>query len=217
MAARSKMLVFVPLALICIVCFSKNSFSQKFKKVDNKVTFNGNTIEFAPQKPPDTVIVTDPVTGKEETKIHNWANPPIKVNGRTIHDVRDASKPKIKAKDKSLADYMVRNLKPEFEKLADGEYNLIISEVVIDRKGKVIYYENYGIQKIGADVDEKVTNKKPIVDKIEKLLSDGSLAFTPASINGKPVDYLISNTIGYTGGNIVVKDHKVQWTSIEEQ
>ncbi len=215
--AKIKMLVFVPLAVICIACFSKSAFSQKPKKEGNVMVYNGNTIEFAPQKPVDTTIVIDPLTGKEQREIHNWANPPMKVNARTIYDYRDAEKPKIKAKDKSLADYMVRNLKPEFEKLADGEYNLIISEVVIDKNGKVVYYENNGIQKIGADVDEKETNKKPIIDKIEELLSDSKLVFEPATLNGQPVDYLISNTIGYTGGDIVVKDHKLQWTSIEEQ
>ena len=221
-AAKSKMLVYLPLVLVCVFCFSKNIFSQKPIKQGNLLKYNGNTIEFAPPKPTTRDTCTDPKTGAIiSINTHNWADPPIKLNGNDIYESvgdNEISKPKIKSNDKSLADYLIRNLNSEFEQLADGKYNMIIGNVVINSQGKVVYYENKGIQKLGSDVDDAATNKKPIINKIEALLNDKNLEFSPAIYRGKPVDYLITNTIGYRNGeSIVVKKHKMHWDSIEEQ
>jgi len=138
------------------------TFAQQPKRVGNIAKSNGNTIEFEPQKKMTTDTMTD-AEGKQHIMRHDWANIPIKLNGEKIYTSRGemaVTKPRIKAKEISLADYLVKQLTPMLEQQADGEYNLIISNVIINAQGKVVYYENTGVQKIGADIDEKSTNKK---------------------------------------------------------
>ena len=195
------------------------SFAQQPKRVGNIAKWNGNTIEFEPQKKMTTDTMTD-AEGKQHIMRHDWANVPLKLNGQKLYTSggeMPATKPRIKAKETSLADYLVKQLTPVMEQQADGAYNLIISNVIINAQGKVVYYENTGIQKIGEDVDEKSTNKKLINNKIEAILKGNNLQFIPATYNGKAVAYLISNTIGYSGTAVVVKNHKVIWKSMEEQ
>ena len=209
----------VTTTVLLSIFLSATTLAQQPKRVGNIAKSNGNTIEFEPKKKNNADTMTD-ANGKQFIAHHDWANIPIKLNGEKIYSSGGemaATKPKINAKEASLADYLVKQLTPIMEQQADGEYNLIVSNVIINTQGKVVYYENTGMQKIGAAVDEKETNKKLINDKLEALLKGNNLQFIPATYNGKAVAYLISNTIGYSGTAVVVKNHKVIWKSMEEQ
>jgi len=63
--AKSKLLLVLPLTVVCLLLFTENSFSAKFSRQGNIVKYRGNTIELSQQLPPDTVIVLDPSTGKQ--------------------------------------------------------------------------------------------------------------------------------------------------------
>src|ERR1035437_535461 len=85
-ASKIKMLVFIPLALVCIICFSKNSFSQKFDRKGNIVTYRGNTFEYYQNPKVDTQKILDPVTGKWITRIITREPIPVKMNGNKIYN-----------------------------------------------------------------------------------------------------------------------------------
>ncbi len=111
----------------------------------------------------------------------------------------------------------MRNLEPELTKLDNGDYFLIVTNVVITSKGKIVYFENDGIYKIGGGADDTKW-KKEIDNKISTIMNSSAISFEPARLNGKPVNYVISNTVGYANGqNIEVRDHKVKWYRIKEQ
>ncbi len=161
-AARAKMLVFVPLALVCIVCFSKNAFSQKFERNGNKVTYRGNTFELS-EPSYDTVILIDPVTANEITKIMQHDPSPIKMNGKTIQQNVDKN-PYFTGSDKDLRDYLLRNMKDALSKLPNGQYRLDISNIVIDENGKVAYFDYSEMQRIKtSDEVKNVTPSKGVV------------------------------------------------------
>jgi len=221
-AAKNKMLVCLQLVLICILCFSKNSFSQKPERQGNILKYNGNIIEFAKPKPQSSIEEKDSVTGKTHTQKINWADPPIKLNGEKIYEYvysKNVSKPTITGNDKSLCNYVMRNMETEFAKLKNGEYFLVISNVIINTKGSIVYFENDGIFHVGAEIDKTQKLVKEIDAKLYNLLNNSEISFQPAMLNGSPVNYLISNTVGYTNGETTfrVKDHKVKWYRIEEQ
>ena len=138
-AAKTKMLVFVPLAVVCIVCFSKNGFSQKFEKNGNTVTYKGNKFELSGPLA-DTISLTDPVTGKEKTMITKRDPVPVSMNGVTVQTKVD--KPAyFKESETNLRAYLLKHLKKELENLKDGNYSLNISDVVVDEHGKVVYFK----------------------------------------------------------------------------
>ncbi len=124
---------------------------------------------------------------------------------------------KFKSHDISLAAYIFNNIKTELEKLNNGAYFITITNVVINAAGKIVYFENKGVFKIGGGIDEQIKQKQQINNKIAKLM-DKTVSFEPATQNGKMVAYLISNTFGYRNGeNITVINHKAEWKSIDEQ
>ncbi len=215
-ASRVKMLVFIPLTIACIVCFSKNSYSNRPKKHGNVIEYNGNTIELLPPKKPDSYLYKDPETGKSYRKPIEWPNPPIKLNGQKIYNPdqdKNVTKPEMKGKYTSIAAYLLQNARKEFEQLADGDYFILISKVVVDEKGKVVYFENEGIFQDKEDMDKQPRQKKLVDKKLNALMDDAPVSI-PASCDGKPVayliDYLFTFTYGYESPSfLTVKEHKI--------
>ena len=153
-AAKTKMLVFMPLAVVCIVCFSKNSFSQKFEKNGNTVTYKGNKFELSDPKQ-DTMSIIDPVTGKENTVVARLAPKPVKMNGKQIPADVD-KQPYFTGSDDGLRAYVLKRLRKELDKLDDGMYELDISNIVIDETGKIVYFDFAGVR--GNKLDDGTTS-----------------------------------------------------------
>lgn len=204
-ASRIKMLVLAPLALVCIVCFSKNSVAQQFERKGNKVTYRGNIFEYNGDKEVDTQIITDPVTGTEMTRLITKDPVPVKMNGATIYGTYMTAKaelPEAYAKNGSVEDYLIRNLSAEFDKLPDGTYRVGLNNIVADTKGRIAFYEFTGM---------KNGNKKtpPDVEKLIELKIDQLLhkmpALKPGTVNNKPV-IAVAN-VSFWPYRIEVKDH----------
>ncbi len=161
-ASKSKMLVLIPLALVCIVCFSQNSFSQKFERNGKYVTYRGNKFELSEEKI-DTVILIDPVTNQESTKIFRKDPTPVKMNGQPIVHETDKD-PYYTGNDKGLRDFLIKGLKKELSKLDNGSYRLDISNIIVDANGKIVYFD-YRDMKRSKTADE-VGNLQPKPSKV---------------------------------------------------
>jgi beta-lactamase regulating signal transducer with metallopeptidase domain len=154
-ASKTKMLVFIPLALVCIICFSKNSFSQRLERKDNKAYWRGNTIELSIAST-DTMTLVDPVTGKELQKIMLHDAKAISVNGKPIPsevDIEDY--PVFKGSDKNMREYLLKNMKTELSKLDDGYYRLEISDILIDEHGRIVYFDYKEMKKSNPDYNPR--------------------------------------------------------------
>lgn len=145
--AKGKMLVFVPVALVCFFCFSKNGFGQKFERNGNHVTYKGNIIELSTPVAPDTQIIVDPVTGQEYTNIVIKRKPaPVKLNGKPVNEwpEQDAA---YTGSESSLRDFLVFNMKDVLTKLDDGQYTLNVFNVLIDENGHIAFFEYEDIKR----------------------------------------------------------------------
>ena len=227
--ARAKMLVVLPLALVCVLGFSNcnnNTLSPEVNKPEIKGTtgaYKGNVVELEIRKN-DTTIVYDSETGEPKEIISSWADRPLTLNGKTIHtvfsqayhnDIDIDTEPVFDRKWETLGDYLFENLKADFEQLEDGKYNMLFACVVIDEQGNIAYYDYSGIQQFGLPLQE---GEKPFVagnmnNKVFKLMSDAP-RFTPATIQGDPVPCNLFGVFGSGmntnkhGTYILVKDHK---------
>lgn len=198
--ARAKMLLCLPLAIISIVCFSKNSFAHKFEKNGNIVTYRGNTFELGPERI-DTMQLEDPVNGEILTKYIKSSPQPEKMNGRKIYRGYDLPEPgplgsptnyKAGIDGNGIKIYLLSNLKAELATLPDGSYYVGVNNVVLDEKGKIVYYDNGGIEPSvtnNAKVPQATTDK--ILKKIGELLDDAP-AHTPGIFNGQEVPFMVA-------------------------
>ncbi len=156
-AARTKMLVFVPLAMVCVVCFTKNSISKEAGKKGNKVTYRGNTIELS--KPlADTMKKEDVGNNFAIQQVILKAPKPIKINGENIPQNVDKG-PEFKGSEGNVRNYIIKNTKEELSSLEDGMYIIDISNILIDEKGDVAYF-TYGDVK-RSRTGEEVININP--------------------------------------------------------
>jgi hypothetical protein len=189
-------------------CFPKNTFSQGKGIVDNILYYRGDTIEFVPERPPSGG--------------NTWARPPIKLNGEKIYTRMEynpkkepvADMPKIKSKHKNLPAYLHAGIQDEVKKLDSGKYFFWIENVVVDEKGKVVYYENNGVFQMRKDIDLQKQRKETIDKKIASLLDEAT--FEPAQLDGKPVPYLIPSIHSFYYGyeveqDLIINNHKVIW------
>ena len=211
-ASRTKMLVFIPLALVCIVCFSKNSFSQRFVKNGNKVTYRGNTFELS-KATFDTMTLIDPVTGSEIVKVVQHDPQPIKMNGKQIPTDVDKN-PVYTGSEKDLRDYLLKNMKDVLSKLDDGQYWLDISNILIDEHGRIVYFDYSEMKrsKTAGEVNDAnfgTINKnlqEEIYDKVCRLM-EVAPGFQPGTIGGKKaVSYY--HLVDFWN-NFKIQNHKV--------
>jgi hypothetical protein len=206
-ASRVKMLVFIPLALVCVICFSKNSFSQKFERKGNMVTYRGNTFEYYQDPRVDTQIITDPVTNQQITRYIKFDPVPVKMNGTRIYGNNQTgsltSSPEPYAKNGSVEDYLFRNLAKTLDRLPDGIYRIELNNVVVDTKGKIVYYEYGGITNANKNTPADI--EKALPEEIDHLLNN-----VPAMKPGKMQNNNVISTsdIFLREYKIEVKDHK---------
>ena len=202
------MLVFVPLALVCALCFSKNAFSQKFVKNGNVITYRGNRFEMS-EPMTDTMTMTDPVSGKEKQMLVTRDPLVIKMNGKKLYNTDEVTtRPQPFTKNGSIEEYLLKNLSEELNKLPDGEYSPGLSEVVFDANGKIIFYQYSGMfnKPLQQDIEKALANK------IDKLLHDAP-AVQPAKLNSQNV--AVRSDIMLNEYTVEVKNHKATFKKRE--
>ncbi|MBN9483521.1 MAG: hypothetical protein BGO70_13645 [Bacteroidetes bacterium 43-93] len=200
-----KALTMLPLLAICFLCFSKDGLAldKKTQKGD-LVYFRGYTVEFkmSDSIPPDTTIVVDPETGEESIRITE-VEPgliPIKLNGDKIYNSRDIEKiaqegkhytykPHLQIDELNM--YLLDNLKPELHRLKDGDYYLRISPIILDKNGKIAYYNCDGV--LTASYNHNIISpdqQARFIKTLEKALNNSPI-YEPAAADKKHVPYIM--------------------------
>lgn len=200
--AQSKRAIALPLLLVCVLCFTKNAFSDDKRKVNgNTVTYNGNifTMQAFPE---DTTYVTDPETGEEKIVIRRMNPIPKLMNNEKIYSEYETDENGFTnaitgfntigcLSSSSIKQAIINEIKEDLIKLPDDEYNLGISNIILDKKGKIVYHDFEGFFPYHTATKITDDQKKHIEKKIIAVLN--SLAANPAKLNDKPVIFQINN------------------------
>jgi len=200
-AAKSKMLVFIPLLLVCVMFFTQNGLSQSSDSKIEIIAFKGNTFEFQKSEFRGVIKRTDPETGKEVIdSVYNDPRP-LRMNGKRIYE-RDSLivSPQLEGKEQAFWNQILIPAQKEFEKLPDGKYWVGLDNVVLDENGKVVYYAFDGVW-------AKKKNYVDISDIIKKQLEEinRTIKIKPAQLNRQNIVYWWSD-LGFE--EVEVKDHK---------
>lgn len=200
--AQSKRAIALPLLLVCMLCFTKNAFSDDKRTVKgNKVTYKGNVITMH-TFPEDTAIVEDPSTGKESIVIRRREPVPVMMNNEKIYSDYETDE---NGYTNAITDFntigtlsassikqaIVNEIKNDLANLPDDEYNIGISNIVLDKKGQIAYYDYSGFFPYHTATKITEDQKKHIEKKIIAVLN--RLSASPAKYKDKPVIFKINN------------------------
>lgn len=173
--ARGKQLLIAPVLMLSLLCFTKNAFSgEEPQKEGNKITYKGNVFE-TQAYPADTMEVVDPKTGESHIIITKLDKPPkiVKMNSENVITVEEKlnnlAVRNAYSKIKSEIGEVVNKLT---SKLPEANYKYDIHNVIIDKKGEIVYYELEGISEVVIRFgDSKQSNIQPTIDEQVKKKS----------------------------------------------
>jgi hypothetical protein len=139
----------------------------------------------------DTVAVIDPETGMEVFEAREDPGYPISINEQRVYDIDEVSTPvQVEGVEMSLDDYFLEQLKPLIIASKFNEYaaslRFYLKSIIIDEKGRVVFYDYLGLKGITAANREKRLTPREFPEKLNKLLSDLP-PLKPATVDGKNV------------------------------
>lgn len=221
-AARARMLAFIPVLVVSILCFSQNGFSQKFERNGNTVTFRGNKFEMKePQE--DSIELEDPATGQRFWRVVRTDSYPIKMNGKKVFNTDEAaSAPAYVGPDGHLWNHVMKQAKNNLMQMGEGEYVLNANHFIVDEHGNIVYYNYFDIgkmdgKKMRTDMLSKDQQQR-ISEAISRILVNIK-GLRPAIFNGKPViceiyDKNFWNHFKIEGKKMYIQDGDGKWTAI---
>lgn len=215
-SAKTKQLILLPVVAISFLLFTQNAFSWTPPKRDgNKVTYKGNIIEYALDGGvPDTVEMVDPLSGEMSMILVKKDPAPMQFNGEPIYYAGQTVDGKRVIQSnfttQGLKVYLISNIKEELLHLGDSRYAITINDIVLDKEGKVVYFEYGGITTCSG---EETLTKTPLGEDLQKELAqaigkliDDMPAHRPAQLfDGEEVNSNIGSLYGY----FTIKDHKL--------
>ena len=132
----------------------------------------------------DTIILIDPITGEELTETYTQTLCPTYVDRKKVYQPTELSEPAKFRKDSAkptFEEYVLNGLKSTLSTLPDGEYIMNVKHIIVDVKGRVIYYSWEGIKQVGIYKDDiaDTAMTTAILDSLDELLINEHL-FDPA-------------------------------------
>jgi len=200
----------IPLTITTLCSYI--SYGQ-FAVADTTLTFKGNTIKFLSKTVHNIYYKTDhriPFDKELTRTIRTDAPMPVSLNGQKIYP--DGNTDGLcggSAFGYSLRSYLFEQLQDELAKLEDGDYELWLSNVVIDTTGKVAYYDTFSLQRgpirskklIKWSIQTAVSTKiRHVLDNIELL---------PGQNENKTVPFVLHQPL--ITATVVVAGHKVSF------
>jgi hypothetical protein len=188
---------------------------------DTTVKFGANTFLLSAKPADDTIWVDDPFTHKTITHISPRERIPMAMNGQKIYADTELVLNNKKYGSvfktpgwtaQSIREYLLSNLKNEFKKLDDYDYELSLATIVIDDKGGIAYF-NYGgftaRQKWNKNGEIKHNIPAPVLNEIKKKVYRLLLTappHEPAYAFGRPAASLITDISAVP---FQIKSHKL--------
>ena len=144
---------------------------------------------------------------------------PAAMNGEKIYNDCDVTEKAVCNRgEKNLEEYVIQYMTGAMHNLPDGEYGLYLNNIVIDKTGHVVYYDNHGLLNWKEDASSFTGTKQiPIQDPAIMEAVDNMMehipAYTPAKVNNKAVLCKSSALLPHKW--LTVKNHVVALKSVD--
>lgn len=185
MPRRCRLLLAAATILLLPAC----AFAQAF--VEGNTFFMRGDLRYKPGKIViDTVSVVDE-TGFEQFEAREDDAFPSEINGRRVYEPMEVDEPVIFAeKVPSQQDFLLDRMRGILMATEFYEYGasarLNLRNIIVDERGKVIFYQFYGMRSVTADNRVKPLRFPELTAAINKFMTELP-PIKPAKVDGKPV------------------------------
>ncbi len=144
----------------------------------------------------DTVSVIDPATGAEQFEAREDTTFPSYISNRKVYDIDEVSTPVIFSEaHESQHEYLLQQLTSIILSTQFYEYGasarLNLRNIIVDEKGRVIFYELFGMRGVTAENRVKPLSFPELAAQINKFMTELP-PVKPATVDGK-------NVMAYSG------------------
>lgn len=193
---------------LCIAATATAQWPEFVYPTDTTLNVNGNTLLLAGQV--DTVESTDPITlggrlsldyegyrSRRETNKIMLNRVPVQLNGEKIYSPYGSIViehcAELDKGNKYLAEYIQKKTRWQYKKLSNAAYNADIRNIVVDKTGKVVYYEYSGLYKTDGFNKQQLSERylQRINKKVHSLMN--KVQMQPATVNSQPVAYRLKH------------------------
>lgn len=191
----TKAFLILTIILSLSVCANAQDESSLNSTEDKLININDNSILLTQYC--DTIFVEDPITGELKIVIDNEDLGPIKLNGEKIYspfnntDLQHYTK--LRKGKKYLVQHLQRKTNKYYKRLVKAGYNADIRNIVVNAKGKIIYYEYSGVVK--TDTTNPATLKPKLICRINNKAKEtlDKVKLMPAIVDHTIVAYRINH------------------------
>lgn len=139
----------------------------------------------------DTVSVVDPATGAEQFEAREDTTFPSYINGRKVYEYDEVSTPVIFSEsNESQHEYLLSRMKGILMITKFYEYGasarLNLRNIIVDERGKVIFYEFFGMRGVTAENRFKPLTFPELTVALNQFMTELP-PIKPATVDGKPV------------------------------
>lgn len=197
----------ITLSLLCTLLLFSSFRHERESYGETIVTTRGDEITFS--KPKEREVL---VGNKVKRKVTTEKPKPVLINGKKIYHHEDDEKNQWKdteADIKTVEEYLFFRkmidsaIAKEIAHLPPGYYQYEMSNMVVDERGYIAYYETKGIVQYHPASNPFTKHRTTPVNRTSAYIINGIIArqankmrYTPLIINGKPIAYLTA--FGYS-------------------
>lgn len=144
--AQVKQLIIAPLLLTTLLCCTNQMNIEPPKVEGNKITYNGDVFE-TKIPDPDTVMVQNPATGEITMRVARKEYPEIVImNGEQVYSSLYYTDEHTETAHDKLKDIANNIAKKYADEVRPGSYTVGMNNVVIDKDGKIVFAEVFGLR-----------------------------------------------------------------------
>jgi hypothetical protein len=186
----------IPALFGCTFLMAQDRSPDSKIKKGNITFYRGNTFEWA-QEAVDSVIVEDPVSGERGYQTSSHSLGIVRVNQEEVFPESEASIPaQYRAHAVDFSSYLTQELKSRSTVIPDSVAQIQIINLVVDKKGKIIYYDVLYLNEYMHGRSLGGFSSNPVLDPIIEKIVDNSGNWAPAMKDGKPVNEFIAGASG---------------------
>lgn len=205
------MKMFLPFLLVALLYVLKTNAQSHTSFIyckDSVVEVNGNRLVLSAYI--DTILAIDPITGNilmswDYTGYRSEKYPdkiiltpvPVMLNNEPVYSMMSSADIKhcgeTTKKNRYLAEHIQRKMKRHYKKLYAAGYNADIRNIVVNKEGRIVYYEYGGLQKI--TLANATTLSRQYLEQVNKKAIEtlNTVNMKPATIKDKPVVYRLKH------------------------